>query len=85
MAAALTVTDAQIVAVIVAAYGLAVAFVGKTISHLLAKNERLEEKVDRMHDDLAELNLEVRQLARAAFDALAGKIEKMADHDAPKP
>lgn len=75
MLGAITVSDAQIIAVIVAAYGLAVAFVGKTIAHLLAKNEQLEGKVDGLHDELAELNLEVRELARAAFDALSSKID----------
>lgn len=73
MLAAITLHDAQVIGAVVALYTVAVAFTGKVIMHLVERNKGLEEKVDGLHDDLNQLHLEVRDLARAAFRALESR------------
>lgn len=73
MLAAITVNDAQVIGAVVAIYTIAVAFTGKVIMHLVERNKGLEQKVDGLHEDLNQLHLEVRDLARAAFRALENR------------
>ena len=65
-----TIGDGQVVAVAVAIYGVAVAFTGKVIMHLVDKNTALEQKVDRIQHEMNALHLEVRELTRHAVEAL---------------
>lgn len=68
--ATINISDAQVIAAAVALYGVAVALLGSIIRYLRDEIERLNEKIEDLEQALHQLNLESRDLAKAALKAL---------------